>query len=314
MIGGRWGDDNFNWWGTATGNNTREADGRATQNAWMDLFAWGTSGWNSGNTNYSNTVGTATGNGVVTTIPYYHPASWVVRYAISGSQYQYTDYGCQYGPAGANNLTGNYKNADWGEYNTIWNYAGTQSYTPGTWRTPTKDEWDCLLDPSQGKVGFAEIAGYQYQRHNTNTYYKPSGIIIVPKGWVDPKPNGKTFHSVLEMNRAWFPDNEYTYAELDILIASGAIYMPTGGSREDHWWNGRGTWPQVGGYPMNDHNNITGNYWTSTANGNYEAYKMRFENEYSNTNVTLANYSSICRTEGGRRCYGHSVRLIRVVQ
>ena len=309
VIGGSWWYGGNTWYGTPkTGNNTREADGRATQNAWMDLFAWGTSGWNNGNTNYSNVIGTTT------SIPFYHPASWIVRYAISGNTYQYGDYGCQYGPAGANNLTGSYANSDWGTYNTIWNYDLTQSYPAGTWRTPTKDEWDCLISPDQGKVGFAEIDGQTYVRHNTTTYYKASGIIIVPKGWVDPKPNNKTFKSILEANRAWFPDNTYTKAELDVLIASGAIYLPAGGSREDRWESGYGTCPTVGGYPVDDHNNITGNYWTSTANGTAEAYKMRFENEYANTNVNPSNYSTICRTEGGRRCYGHSVRLIRVVQ
>ncbi len=77
----------------------------STYSGWIDLFGWGTSGWNCGNT-------------------YYHP--W---------DYDYSNYG--YGPSGQNNLTGIYANADWGIYNMISNGGNVAN----TWRTLTREEW-----------------------------------------------------------------------------------------------------------------------------------------------------------------------------
>lgn len=78
--------------------------------AWIDLFAWGTSGWNSGAT-------------------YFNPwensrATW--DYYINGDP--------------ANSMTGEYRNADWAIYNTIGDDA------PGTWRTLTAYEWSYIIN------------------------------------------------------------------------------------------------------------------------------------------------------------------------
>ena len=77
-----------------------------TYDGWIDLFGWGTSGWDSGNT-------------------YYHP--WD----------NYSE-GWLYGPPGNFDLSGNYANSDWG-HNTI-------SNGDGRWRTLTKEEWEYILD------------------------------------------------------------------------------------------------------------------------------------------------------------------------
>ena len=91
--------------GTNTGQNS------SGQTIDRDLFGWGTSGWNCGNTCY-------------------HP--WDT----------YNSTGSSYGPAGANNLTGTYANSDWGVYNSISN-GGNQ---PNQWRTLSKDEWGYVFD------------------------------------------------------------------------------------------------------------------------------------------------------------------------
>jgi uncharacterized repeat protein (TIGR02543 family) len=78
----------------------------STYNGWIDLFGWGTSGWNSGNT-------------------YYHP--WDSD----------RNNGSLYGPPGQNYIGGSYANADWGVYNAISN-GGNQV---GLWRTLTNFEW-----------------------------------------------------------------------------------------------------------------------------------------------------------------------------
>ena len=88
-----------------------------TYSGWIDLFGWGTSGWNCGNT-------------------YYSP--WD----------SYNSEGSGYGPQGAYNLTGSYANSDWG-YNAISNGGNTTQQ----WRTLTKDEWVYVFDTRSTSSG-----------------------------------------------------------------------------------------------------------------------------------------------------------------
>jgi hypothetical protein len=97
-----------------------------TYDGWIDLFSWGTSGWNSGANVYQ---------------------PWVMS----------TNYSDFY-PGGSytNNLTGEYAYADWGVYNQIGNDG------PGTWRTLTKDEWGFLINTrpdASSKYGVAKVNG-----------------------------------------------------------------------------------------------------------------------------------------------------------
>jgi len=105
------------------------ANASETYDGWIDLFGWGTSGWNSGAT-------------------YFQP--WVTT----------EDFGGGYMPGGdyMNNLTDAYADADWGVYNRISN-GGNKA---GQWRTMTKDEWEYLLGENtkrSGKWGYATING-----------------------------------------------------------------------------------------------------------------------------------------------------------
>lgn len=115
-----------------------------TYNGWIDLFGWGTSGWNSGAINYQ---------------------PWSM-----------STNGDDYGPGGSftnNSLIGSYANADWGQYNGISN-GGDQT---GIWRTLTGGsggEWDYVFNTRITKSGLryakAEVA-------NVN------GIILLPDDW-----------------------------------------------------------------------------------------------------------------------------------
>jgi len=95
---------------------------------WMDLFGWGTSGWDNGNL-------------------YYHP------YDHAAHDYETAFYG----PVGNFDLTGDYAQADWGVHNTISNGGSRQ------WRTPTADELNYILlerdTPSGIRFVKAEVAG-----------------------------------------------------------------------------------------------------------------------------------------------------------
>lgn len=98
--------------GNANNNISSSYDG------WIDLFGWGTSGWNCGN-------------------KYYRP--WDSDMSDGG----------MYGPSGDNNLTGGYANSDWGRYNVISN-GGNSS---GIWRTLTHEEWGCVFNSRSTSSG-----------------------------------------------------------------------------------------------------------------------------------------------------------------
>ncbi len=108
-VGTQTPDNQGNVGGTVSGSDNRNIS--STYNGWIDLFGWGTSGWNNGNT-------------------YYHP--WDSNNSNSSL----------YGPPGQYNLTGSYANADWGVYNPISNGGNTANQ----WRTLTQPEWNYVFN------------------------------------------------------------------------------------------------------------------------------------------------------------------------
>ena len=99
-----------------------------TYDGWIDLFGWGTSGWNSGADAYQPWS-------TITAPTYYTP-----------------------GGVNTNDLAGRYYNADWGVYNAISN-GGNQ---PGMWRTLTNSEWSYLFNNrtnASSKYGSATVNG-----------------------------------------------------------------------------------------------------------------------------------------------------------
>ena len=94
-----------------------------TYEGWIDLFCYGTSGWNGG-------------------------AAYCQPYDYSGSANGFLPY----------NLTGEYANADWGVYNPISN-GGDSVHQ---WRILTCDEWRYLLNyraDATSKIGLGNING-----------------------------------------------------------------------------------------------------------------------------------------------------------
>ena len=93
-----------NQWDTIGNNNSNIS---SSYSGWIDLFGWGTSGYNN-----------------------------KYPYMISTT---YSDYG-----NGNNNISGT--NYDWGVYNEIYNSKTQTTDAPGTWRTLTDDEWNYLIN------------------------------------------------------------------------------------------------------------------------------------------------------------------------
>ena len=129
----RFGINQYDFVGNSTQGNVYEGGVKcnnsmisSTYNGWIDLFGWGTSGWNSGAVCYQPWSTSANSS----------------DYYVGGSYY--------------NNLTGSYANADWGVYNTISN-GGNQ---PALWRTLSYDEFYYLIytrDGANQKKGLATV-------------------------------------------------------------------------------------------------------------------------------------------------------------
>ena len=118
----RFANNQYDYIGNANSNIS------STYSGWIDQFAWGTSGWNSGANCYQPWSTSCTNSD-------YYP-----------------------GGSSNNGLTGSYARADWGVYNSISNGGNVA----GLWRTLTKNEWDYLRNSranAAAKVGYATVAG-----------------------------------------------------------------------------------------------------------------------------------------------------------
>ena len=152
----RFAEHQYDYIGAAAGNTT--AANRATQSEWIDLFGWGTSGWNNGNT-------------------YYKP------YDVEGGG---ENFGYGYGPKNGSSyylsLTGTYANADWGIYNSISNGVNTAEM----WRTLTTSEIDTLFKQRETNTSNMPSGDYNGQARFIKAKLNGiSGIILFPDIMVD---------------------------------------------------------------------------------------------------------------------------------
>ena len=169
---------------------------------WIDLFGFGTSGWDNGNV-------------------YYHPYDYE---RLNG----HVGYG--YGPTdGTNlsfNLAGAYSNADWGIYNPISN-GGNQ---PNQWRTLTFMEWVHLFElrnPSSGiRFAKAVVGGV-------------NGVILLPDDW---DASFYPLNNTNRRDAGFGSNVMSTTTWLNVFQANGAVFLSETGQREvlDYYYNGGG--------------------------------------------------------------------------
>ncbi|MBQ6046206.1 MAG: hypothetical protein IJL38_01105 [Bacteroidales bacterium] len=164
----------------------------STYSGWIDLFGWGTSGWNSGTTAYQ---------------------PWSTSMTSS-----------DYCPGGSysNNLMGSCANADWGVYNRISN-GGNQA---GMWRTLTKDEWNYLLEERNAST----VSGTENARFVKATIGSVTGLIVFPDRFT--LPTGiSVMASCINSASAAFAGITYTTEQWSQLEGNGALFLPAAGYR-----------------------------------------------------------------------------------
>ena len=143
------------------------------------------------------------------------------------------------------------------------------------WKTLTKIEWDYLFSTRTTKKGI---------RYSKAVVYCINGLVLLPDEWNGTYPfaNSNASSAVF----AEIPDADWATLE-----GEGAVFLPAACFRHGTGVYGDG---------------FSGDYWPSTSNGTSNgtsnAYFMRFDSGDVATGVY------------GPRCYGFSVRLVRVVK
>ena len=183
-------------WGFV-GNTQANTRPNATRESWMDLFGWGTSGWDNGNE----------GN-------VYQP------WSSAGKDSTYNN--------GAISLTGENAHADWGVHNPISN-GGNQA---GLWRTPTSAEWKYILTERRAST----VNGVPNARFTHAKVNGVEGLIIFADNYVHPdgvaQPRG--IDSLVNSSGYTYYDNNYTIAEWQAIERAGAIFLPATGYRREN--------------------------------------------------------------------------------
>ncbi len=183
-----------NQWDVIGNNNANIAE---DYTGWIDLFGWGTSGWNS-------------------------EAMCYQPWSKSESYYDYYP-----GDNRFNDLTGDYSNADWGVYNAISN-GGNE---PNKWRTLSKTEFKYLFKNNKWTLGYIKTT----EKDSCLCYFlipdgftAPTGInvtVISPslslsKGYVD------------DISASSYAGNSYTIEQFASLEELGVVAFPCAGSRK----------------------------------------------------------------------------------
>ena len=190
----RFAENQWDYIGSANSNISQ------TYSGWIDLFGWGTSGWNNGNV-------------------YYYP--WNYQHLVSANQ------GYGYGPTDGSfyeyDLMGDYSNADWGVYNPVSN-GDNQS---GLWRTLSRTDWDYIVNTRETS------SGIRFARAKLNGV---KGMLLLPDNWDDSLyPLNEVNQAGASYN-----SNEIALSSWNLLETSGVVFLPTAGNRSGKSLSGVG--------------------------------------------------------------------------
>jgi len=211
----QWNQVGGNYLGLELGNvyeNGVKCDNRlasSTYSGWIDMFCWGTSGWDCGNV-------------------YYQPYDIVEE----GTGYE----GALIGPPGHFSLDGVYANSDWGVYNAISN-GGNQ---PGLWRTLSMEEWDYIMnyrDQASEKYSLATVNGVHGCVLLPDEWICPSGLVFVPQSF--------NWNINVYTEQQWMQMEENGAVFLPASGAKASNFMNNSGTCEYHTIDSYSDWSSV---------------------------------------------------------------------
>lgn len=203
----RFAENQYDAIGNNAGNNNF-TETRSTQSDWIDLFGWGTSGWNNNNTRYMpyDYEGTKTNNAYGYGPRYNTTNSWTWAYDKS--------------------LVDEYDKADWGVYNSIIN-GGTG------WRTLTggisdDSEWKYLIETRQASM----VAGVENARFFKTKVNNINGLVILPDVYAHPTGVTNPTNINVATNIIWTNITlNYSLDDWAKMEEAGAIFLPCTGYR-----------------------------------------------------------------------------------
>ena len=231
--------------GNNAGNNVFD-DTRSTQAAWIDLFGWGTSGWNGGS-------GTAT--------IYYQPYDYLGTGSSGYGYYYGPSTGTSWSPTCTYSLTGDYANRDWGVYNAIINGGNMANQ----WRTLTGGsgaEWEYIMSTRSAST----VSGVSNARYLKAKVANVNGYIIFPDEFVLPDGVSITsshinFNTYLGWASVTSVLSSSDWAKMEV---AGAIFLPCTGYRS--YSSNNPSFTADAGY-----------YWSSTVNSASNAYHIQLQ-------------------------------------
>lgn len=163
-----------------------------TYSGWIDLFGWGTSGWDNGNDCYQPwSTNNISGH-------IYGPRVWTT-----------------FGYNSVFDLTGAYANSDWGVFNMISNGGNISQ----NWRTLTRDEWRYVFDYRNTTSGI---------RYAKAIVCGVKGVVLLPDNW---DANAYSLNST-NMMGIDFDSNIINATDwVDSFESFGAVFLPAAGYR-----------------------------------------------------------------------------------
>lgn len=156
-------------------------------------------------------------------------------------------------------------------------FEEAQAISEEGWHVLTKSEWTYLLVTRDEGRAAAD------QRNGIGTVDGKHGLIIIPDNWIQPSGVPTLTGGV----SAGWNTNSYDATQWAAMEAAGAAFLPAAGYSED------GTTAKDAGED--------GSYWSSTANGNDNAYAIQFI------------YSTIHDQQSKAKGNYYSVRLAKTV-
>ena len=190
---------------------------------WIDLFGWGTSGWENTDDSWIN----------------YQP--WSTDASDHSGDHPNNKYG--YGPeydaeGDNNNLTGTNAKGDWGVNNI-----------GDSWRTPTKAE--CIYIFSS-----RYISRYALGRIDLGDSKYINGLFVFPDGYVHPDG----LPVLTYINKSWYyTNNTFNISQWEQMETAGVAFLPAAGQRDGktiahlnnrgRYWSTTSTSPN-GAYPV----------------------------------------------------------------
>ena len=156
-------------------------------------------------------------------------------------------------------------------------FAETQEISEEGWHVLDKDEWTYLL------VTRDEGRAPADQRNGIGTVADVHGLIIIPDNWIQPSG----VPTLTGGSSEGWDTNIYDATKWAAMADAGAVFLPAAGYSEN------GTTAEDAGKD--------GSYWSSTANGNDNAYAIQFI------------YSTIHDQQSKAKTMYYSVRLAQTV-